>query len=135
MKNTSIIILSILGILVVVMLVSLMNAGTYGTFSEAKLNPDKNLTIIGQLNKQKGIQYNPDQDPNKTYFYLFDKEGDENLVIYHDAKPRDIEQSEEITIEGKMVNGEFHAVHLLMKCPSKYTPDEVQQKEMNPLTY
>jgi cytochrome c-type biogenesis protein CcmE len=26
------------------------------------------------------------------------------------------------------VNGEFHAVHLLMKCPSKYTPEEITNK-------
>ena len=56
-------------------------------------------------------------------------------MIYHEPKPRDIEQSEEITLEGKMIKGEFHATHLLMKCPSKYTPEEIKQKGLENNTY
>jgi len=135
MKKMPIILLSIITILVIFMVVSVVNSGTYATFADARLAPDKNMTIIGKLNKDKPIKYNPELDANRTMFYLFDKDGKENLIIYHDARPRDIERSEEITIEGKMVNGEFHAVHLLMKCPSKYTPNDMNLKEVQGATY
>ena len=71
------------------------------------------------------MQYDPVKNANRTEFYVVDKSGEEEKVIFHDAKPRDIEKSEEITMEGKMVNGEFHAVHILLKCPSKYQPNSI----------
>lgn len=135
MNKTGAILLSVVAIVVVVILVTLIGADNYGSFAEAKLSPDKNFTIIGVLNKEKAIEYNPDVDANRTSFYLIDKNGEENLVIYHEPKPRDIEQSEEITLEGKMIKGEFHATHLLMKCPSKYTPEEIKQKGLENNTY
>lgn len=135
MKKMPIILLSLITVLVILMVVSVVNSGTYATFADAKLSPEKNMTIIGTLNKDKPIIYDPEVDANRTTFHLFDKDGKENVIVYHDVRPRDIERSEEITIEGKMVDGEFHAVHLLMKCPSKYTPNEINLKEVEGATY
>lgn len=129
MQKSSIIILSVILVVVIFMLGSLMGASDYATFADAAAQKDKNVTIIGELNKSKPIEYNPEVNANRTEFYLIDKSGAENKVIFHDAKPRDIEKSEEITMEGRMIKGEFHAVHILLKCPSKYTPNEIGVKE------
>lgn len=131
MKKTPIILLGVVFIAIIFTLVSTMSSGNYATFQDAAMAPEQNFTIIGQLNKSKEIEYNPEVNANRTTFWMKDKDGKEQKVIYHDSKPRDIEKSEEITLEGKMVNGEFHAVHLLMKCPSKYTPEEVTNKGLN----
>ena len=125
MQKSSILVLSVVLVVVLVMVFSLIDASSYATFSDAAAQEGKTLTIIGQLNKEKGVQYDPVKNANRTEFYVVDKSGEEEKVIFHDAKPRDIEKSEEITMEGKMVNGEFHAVHILLKCPSKYQPNSI----------
>lgn len=129
MKRSTVVILVVILIVVVGMLASLLSAGNYATFADASAQEGKNVTIIGTLNKGKEILYQPEINANLCEFYVFDKSGVEKKVIYHDAKPRDIEKSEEITMEGKMIKGDFHAVHILLKCPSKYTPGQIEVKE------
>ena len=129
MQKSSIVILSLVLVVVLVMVFSLIDASSYATFADAAAEEGKTLTIIGELNKEKGVQYDPEVNVNRTEFYVIDKAGQEEKVIFHDAKPRDIEKSEEITMEGKMVKGEFHAVHILLKCPSKYQPNEIGVKD------
>ena len=120
---------------VIGMLISLMGASNYATFADATAKQGVNVTIIGELNKKKDIFYDPARNANRTEFFVFDKAGVENKVIFHDAKPRDIEKSEEITMEGRMIDGDFHAVHILLKCPSKYTPNEINVKDTLQTSY
>ena len=101
---------------------------TYSSFADSAAKPDKNVQIVGQLSKEKPIEYNPEVDPNKFSFYMTDSNGEEAKVIYLDAKPQDFERSEEIVLTGKMVGEEFHASDLLMKCPSKYKDEEMYIK-------
>ena len=129
MQKSTIVILVVILIIIIGMLASLLGAGNYATFADAAAKEGKNVTIIGVLNKEKGISYQPEINANLSEFYVVDKSGVEKKVIFHDAKPRDIEKSEEITMEGRMIKGEFHAVHILLKCPSKYAPGEVGAKE------
>jgi cytochrome c-type biogenesis protein CcmE len=129
MKKSSVIILSVILVVVIAMLASLMDAGSYATFADAAEQSGQNVTIIGELNKSKPIMYNPETNANRTEFYVVDKDDVEQRVIFHDAKPRDIEKSEEITMEGRMIDGEFHAVHILLKCPSKYETSKIGIKE------
>lgn len=106
---------------------------TYSSFADAAAKPDKSVQIVGQLAKEKPIEYNPEVDPNRFSFYMTDNNGDEAKVIYLDVKPQDFERSEEIVLTGKMVNDEFHASDMLLKCPSKYTEEEIQLKEQSSL--
>lgn len=129
MQKSSIIILSVVLVVVLALVFSVVDAGNYASFADAKANEGNTVTIIGELNKEKEILYNPEVNANRTEFYVIDSAGVENLVIYHDAKPRDIEKSEKITMEGKMVDGQFHAQKILLKCPSKYQPDELGIKD------
>jgi len=54
------------------------------------------------------------------WLYFIDKDGDEQKIIFHGTKPQDFERSEQITLQGKMVDGTFICTKILMKCPSKY---------------
>ena len=51
-------------------------------------------------------------------------------VIINGTKPQDFEKSEQIVVTGQMVGSEFHASHILMKCPSKYTQDKLNVTEV-----
>lgn len=49
-----------------------------------------------------------------------DREGQKCRIILDKAKPTGLENSESIDLYGSMIDGDFHATEMLMKCPSKY---------------
>ena len=53
-------------------------------------------------------------------------EGDNNLsVVYHGTRPNNFKAGSNILVEGKYSSsGIFQADALIMKCPSKYEPEE-----------
>jgi cytochrome c-type biogenesis protein CcmE len=101
----------------------------YETFSSAKGETKKDFHIVGTLVKEKQQEYDPLKDPNYFSFYLKDKNGDENKVIFNGTKPQDFDRSEQIVLTGKMEGTNFRATHILMKCPSKYKIDELEVTE------
>jgi cytochrome c-type biogenesis protein CcmE len=80
---------------------------------------------------EKDFIYNPEKNANIFGFYLVDNDGREMKVLYNDTKPQDFEKSEQVVVIGKAVGNEFRVAKgdLLMKCPSKYNGNEVQQDE------
>lgn len=101
----------------------------YETFSSAKGETKKDFHIVGTLVKEKEQLYDPMKDPNYFSFWLQDKNGDERRVIFNGTKPQDFDRSEQIVLTGKMNGSDFHATHILMKCPSKYKIDELEVTE------
>lgn len=97
---------------------------TYGSFLDAT-QMEGPIKIVGQLAKDKEMEYNPEKDPNKFSFYLKDLNGDERKVILRAAKPQDFEMSEQIVVTGELEGEDFVASDILMKCPSKYKDEEV----------
>jgi cytochrome c-type biogenesis protein CcmE len=129
---------SIAGILIIALAIGIIistyaDSSTYGSFADAKDSPSE-LHVVGQLNKEKELFYDPQQDANYFAFYMSDNEGRESKVVFNGAKPQDFERSEQIVLTGKMVGNEFHASKILMKCPSKYTNDEVEITEVSATT-
>lgn len=121
---------SILGIIVIALAIAMiiviyMDSSTYSTFTEAG-HTETELYVVGELNKEKPLYYEPTIDANHFSFYMFDNDGAECKVVFRGAKPQDIERSEQIVLTGKMVGDEFHASKILMKCPSKYNEDQVE---------
>jgi cytochrome c-type biogenesis protein CcmE len=57
---------------------------------------------------------------NLFRFVLQDEHGDRIPVVYAGAKPNNFELAESIVVRGRVIQGELHAEHILMKCPSKY---------------
>src|SRR5690606_11836386 len=124
---------SIFGIVVIAVLIAMIisiygDSSTYASFSEAEAT-ESELHVVGQLNKDKELVYNPTENANYFSFYMLDEKGNECKVIFNGAKPQDVERSEQIVLTGKMVGENFHASKILMKCPSKYNDQEVEVSE------
>lgn len=125
MKKSSIILMVIIAIAIAMILVIYTDSSTYSTFTEAK-QKNTELYIVGVLNKEKALEYDPVKDANLFTFYMYDNDSTECQVVFNGAKPQDIERSEQIVLTGKMEGDKFHASKILMKCPSKYNQDQVE---------
>jgi cytochrome c-type biogenesis protein CcmE len=66
------------------------------------------------------------KDPNYLSFYAIDSLGSSTKVIYHNAKPAELDQSERVVLKGKMQGNIFECDNILLKCPSKYKDDKKQ---------
>ncbi|QBQ42301.1 cytochrome c maturation protein CcmE domain-containing protein [Sphingobacterium psychroaquaticum] len=130
MKKSSIILIAIIAVAIAMILVIYTDSSTYSTFSEAK-EKQTELYVVGVLNKQKELHYDPIKDANRFSFYMYDNDSTECQVVFNGSKPQDIERSEQLVLTGKMEGNIFHASKILMKCPSKYNQDEVEVIETN----
>lgn len=125
MKKGSIILIVIIAIAIAMIVVIYTDSSTYSTFTEAK-DKQTELYVVGVLNKEKALHYDPVQDANHFSFYMYDNDSTECQVVFRGSKPQDIERSEQIVLTGRMDGDVFHASKILMKCPSKYNEDEVE---------
>lgn len=125
MKKSSIILIVIIAIAIAMILVIYTDSSTYSTFAEAK-EKNTELYVVGVLNKEKELLYDPVKDANHFSFYMYDKDSTECRIVFNGSKPQDIERSEQIVLTGKMEGNTFHASKILMKCPSKYNKDQVE---------
>lgn len=128
MKKSSIILIAIIAVAIAMILVIYTDSSTYSTFTEAKEKKTE-LYVVGVLNKEKELMYDPVKDANHFSFYMYDNDGTECHVVFNGSKPQDIERSEQIVLTGKMEGDVFHASKILMKCPSKYNQDQVEVTE------
>lgn len=128
MKKSSIFGMIVIAIAIAVIISTYSNTSTYGSFSEAK-DTKSELHVVGKLNKQKELFYEPTRDANYFSFYMKDNKGAECKVVFTGSKPEDFERSEQIVLTGKMIGNEFHASNILMKCPSKYTQNKLETQE------
>lgn len=126
MKKTHIIALVLVAVMVGVLVSLLGDFSSYETFDSRKARKGKEVNIVGVLNKEKGVVYEPTSNPNEFTMYVVDQEGNERKVIVKKAKPRDIERSEKVVLIGTMQGDVFVAKDILMKCPSKYVQKEVK---------
>jgi len=125
MKKSSILGIIVIALAIAMIIVIYTDSSTYATFTEAKQS-ETELYVVGVLNKEKDLYYEPTVDANHFSFYMYDNDSTECKVIFRGSKPQDIERSEQIVLTGKMVGEEFHASKILMKCPSKYNEDQVE---------
>ncbi len=125
MKKSSIIGLIVIAVAIAMIIVIYTDSSTYSTFTEAR-DKETELYVVGVLNKEKDLYYEPTIDANHFSFYMYDNDSTECKVVFRGSKPQDIERSEQIVLTGRMVGSEFHASKILMKCPSKYNEDEVE---------
>jgi cytochrome c-type biogenesis protein CcmE len=126
MKKSSIIIIVLIAIAIGAIISTSADASSYENFSVATENPGKEFHVVGSLNRKKEKYFDPKKDANYFSFYLIDEKGQEQKVVYHAPEPPDFERSEKIVIIGKMENDHFEASKILLKCPSKYTDNQVK---------
>lgn len=129
MKKSHIIILILVAATVGIIFFSLNNSETYATFNESDKNRSKTFHVVGKLNREKEMVYDPNSNANLFTFYLVDENGVEKKVFLHKAKPQEFEKSEQVVVIGKMQEDGFHAKDILTKCPSKYS--DAQTTEVN----
>lgn len=122
MKTINIIILIVIAAAIAIFAGAYADSSTYADFGTAKKYPGQEYHIVGKLNKQKPMVYNPMKDANHFEFYLRDSLGNEAKVIYSEPKPTDFDRSDKVVVIGKFntPDGDFIANKILLKCPSKY---------------
>jgi cytochrome c-type biogenesis protein CcmE len=116
----------VIAVAIGVIFTSLRNNTSYADFREAMANPSTEYHVVGKLNKEIPVQYDPKVNADECSFYMKDNNGLEEKVVLHKSVPQDFQKSEQIVLIGKMQNGEFHANDILMKCPSKYNDGKPQ---------
>ena len=133
MKKIHIIGIIIVSITIGVIISTITDSSTYTGFEIASENPDMEFQVVGVLNPDKEMNYDPEVSPYFS-FYLIDKDGKESKVLYKGSKPQDFERSDQVVLTGNYVKGEFHASKILLKCPSKYNDGgnvEVKSSSIN----
>lgn len=119
---------------IVTVVSSLSEASTYADFDKAekmgKIDPESEVHIVGELKKDGrgniiGMHYNPVENPNYFTFTLVDENKREEKVTLFAPKPADIDKSEKVVIVAQYTKQGFIAKKILLKCPSKYTEEEV----------
>lgn len=127
MKKTHIVLLLLVAAAVCVIVSMFGDMSTYETFGSAakKHKPGKQFRVIGVLDGDKKVSYDPVSDPNHCSFLVKDKAGVVRKVIFNGAKPTDIEKSEQVVMTGYVNGDEFRCSQIQMKCPSKYKKDQV----------
>jgi cytochrome c-type biogenesis protein CcmE len=126
MKTSHIIILVAIAAAIAGLLMYSVDFSTYDTIGSAKLKPGKYVHLIAKLDRNQPIEYDAVKDPNYLSFYAVDSLGSTTKVVYRNAKPAELEQSERIVLKGTMTNNVFECDNILLKCPSKYKDDKKQ---------
>lgn len=101
---------------------------TYANFAQASKSGDR-VKLVGQLVKDRPVEYDPEKNPDFLSFWLRDEAGEVRLVELHASKPQDFERSESIVLTGEMKGANFAASEMLLKCPSKYKDQEIYVRE------
>ncbi|MFN3556482.1 MAG: cytochrome c maturation protein CcmE [Bacteroidales bacterium] len=126
MKKTHIAALVFIVIGIAAIITTVYDADTYASFEQARENPGRQFHIIGELNPGKPVEERIEQNTLLFTFSMFDNKGGESQVIYFGAKPQDFEKLDQIVLVGSYQENVFVASQLLLKCPSKYNPEEFE---------
>ncbi len=128
MKKSHLLAIVVVAVAIGILISASKDVTTYANFSQAAKSEDK-VKLVGQLVKDRPVEYDPEKDPNFLAFYLKDEAGEVRRVELRAAKPQDFERSESIVLTGKMTGETFAASDMLLKCPSKYQDQEIYVRE------
>lgn len=124
------IIILIVIIVCIAILISFMgDLSTYDTVASAKNKPGKYVHLIAKLDPSSPIVYDPVKNPNYLSFTVMDSLGAGVKVVYHNAKPDNLEISERLVLKGSMQKDYFDCKEILMKCPSKYKEGDLPSEQ------
>lgn len=129
MKKTHVIALVLIAVAIAVLISFMGDVTTYDTIAAAKEKPGKAVTLIAKIDKNIPMEYDPVKDPNYLSFTALDTLGNSIKVVYHNAKPTDMEKSERLVLKGAVKDGQFECKDILLKCPSKYKDDQNATKQ------
>tara|TARA_B100000287_G_scaffold245189_1_gene230585 strand:+ start:3798 stop:4202 length:405 start_codon:yes stop_codon:yes gene_type:complete len=133
MRNSTGISIVFISIIVIIIISTFGDASTYVTFSKAKdVYESGSLTkfhVVGKLNKDDknniaGLQKSDDK--MSFTFEMIDEEGRKESVYFGEPMPPDFLLSEQVVVIGGYENNTFIADDILLKCPSKYTEENIK---------
>jgi cytochrome c-type biogenesis protein CcmE len=100
------------------------SVGGYMDFAEAE-QTSASAHVVGTWDREAGFTYDP--HTNIFSFVMLDEGGARRPVVYHNPKPPNFEDADQVVVEGHMGEGAFVAEHILVKCPSKYNDERAIQ--------
>ena len=110
------------------------DASTYVNFGEAKelseSGDDQKIHVVGELKKSadgKPIGLATSPDKLSFSFQMIDHNGLEQKVIFNEPMHADFLRSEQVVVVGAYRNDYFIASKILMKCPSKYNENQLEE--------
>jgi cytochrome c-type biogenesis protein CcmE len=127
MKKAHLIAIAVVAVAIAILISASKDVTTYATFAEAT-ETGARVKLVGQLVKDRPVEYDPEKDPNFLAFFLKDDKGEVRRVVLRASKPQDFERSENIVLTGQMTGETFEASDMLLKCPSKYEEQEIYVK-------
>lgn len=128
MKKSHLLAILVVAVAIGILISASKDVTTYANFAQASATEDK-VKLVGELVKERPVEYDPEKDPNFMAFFLKDEAGEIRRVELLAAKPQDFERSESIVLTGKMKGEVFIASDMLLKCPSKYQDQEIYVRE------
>ena len=120
MSRTNIVVLLLVAVLMGTLFSVFTTNSESVVFARAFAEPGIEFKVSGTLDTDHPVVYDPEVSVSRTRFHVRDKEGEVREVILNKPKPTGLEQSESIDLYGRVVDGQFIAGEMLMKCPSKY---------------
>ncbi len=72
MKKSSILFLLVIVVTILMLLTLMDNVGTYEAFESTKTQAGYKVHVVGFYNKEKGVNYQPEVDPNSFRFFMSD---------------------------------------------------------------
>lgn len=123
MKKIHILLLVMIAGAIAVLLTFLKGASTYDTVESAMAKPGEFVHLMAKLDKSQPIEYDAVNNPNYLSFTAIDTTGTAVKVVYHNAKPDNLEISEKLVLKGKYQDDHFACKEIQTKCPSKYKED------------
>ena len=132
MKNLFPIYLIFLSITIIIVISTFADASTYVSFSDAKslysVGKKSPIHVVGRLikNEENQVLGIKKSDDNLSFsFEMIDEEGTIENVFYGEPMPPDFILSDQVVVIGSYNDKRFIAKEILLKCPSKYTEDQV----------
>ena len=133
MKNSSAIFIVFISVVVIIIISTFGDASTYVSFNKAKdmyeSGSMSKFHVVGKLNKDQNNQIlglNNGENMLSFTFEMIDEEGKKESVFYGEPMPPDFLLSEQVVVIGGYENNKFVANEILLKCPSKYTEEDIK---------
>jgi cytochrome c-type biogenesis protein CcmE len=129
MKKIHIALLVLIAISIAVLISFLKTATTYDSIQTAISKPGKFVHVMAQLDKTQPIEYDAVKNPNFLRFTVKDSTGASFQVVYHNAKPDNMEMADKLVLKGQYDKDHFECKDIQTKCPSKYKDNMAQAKK------
>lgn len=129
MKKIHLVLLVLIAVSIGVLISFTNTTSTYDTIATAREKPGTYVHLMAKLDKKAPIEYDALRNPNYLTFTAVDSLGQSVRVIYHSAKPDNLEMSDKLVLKGKYKEGNFECEEIQTKCPSKYKEAEAQGKK------